>query len=212
MDGTNSLLVVVATEAEAPALEGVELLVCGVGKTAAAAATAIRLARGGIGAVVSFGVAGAYPGSGLEVGDVVVATKVRVLDEGLETGREFVPFDRPGMKVPASEWIATDPELRSTVPSSGGGDFAVVQGPVATVSVCAGSDRLARERAASGAVAEAMEGAAVAHAASHHGVRFAEVRGIANPCGPREEAPFELQKAVKNAGEILRYLVFEVTP
>lgn len=202
---TRMLLVVVATEAEIPAdVAGVELLVCGVGKVAAATETALRLARGGVRGVVSFGVAGAYAGRGLALGDVVLATQVAVLDEGLETGNAFVPFERPGMAVPGAAWTATDPLLRTALAPAEDLPFAVVQGPVGTVSVCAGSERMARERAATGAVAEAMEGAAVAHAASRHGLPFVELRGISNLAGPRDGAAFDLATAVSNAARVLR--------
>jgi futalosine hydrolase len=198
-DGT--LLFVVATHAEAgPARGRGEVLVCGVGKTGAAAATAARLARGGVRGVVSFGVAGAYPGRGLRAGDVVVASEVAVLDEGLEAGRRFVPFSRPGMDVPAAAWTACDDSIARAPPRDGP---RVVRGRVATVSVCAGTSRLVRERAATGAIAEAMEGAAVAHAASLFGVPFAEVRGISNLCGPRARARFDLATALHNAGRLL---------
>jgi len=194
------LLLVVATEAERPSAFAGEVLVCGVGKTGAAAATAARLAKGGVRAVISFGVAGAYPGAGLDVGDVVVATEVAVVDEGLETGDRFVPFARPGMAVPGAGWTQCDASL---VADAKHAVFRVARGRVATVSVCAGTERLARERRATGAIAESMEGAAVAHAAALHGVPFAEVRGISNLCGPRDGARFDLATAIRNAATVL---------
>jgi futalosine hydrolase len=200
MTRTRPLLLVVATGAEAPRASGYEVLVCGVGKIGAAAATAARLAKGGVGGVIAFGAAGAYPESGLQIGDVVVATEVAVLDEGLETGEAFVPFARPGMPLPAAEWTRCEPLLGS---ASAHPRFRVAWGRIATVSVCAGTSRLARERAASGALAEAMEGAAVAWAASLFSVPFAELRGISNLCGPRRGAPFDLGAAVRHAAELL---------
>jgi futalosine hydrolase len=74
---------------------------------------------------------------------------------------------------------------------------------VATVSVCAGTHELARERSRDGAIAESMEGAAVAYAARRRGVPFIEVRGISNLCGPRSGAPFEIASAVRHAAEVL---------
>ena len=150
MDTGAAPLIVVATEAERPGLALADVLVTGVGKTAAATATALRLHEGDVAAVVSFGVAGAYPSSGLSVGDVVVASQVRVVDEGLETGSKFVPFSRPGMAVPGAEWIAADPVLRSALLAGDQEPFRVKDGPLATVSVCAGTTRMAQERAATG--------------------------------------------------------------
>ena len=207
MTSGGALLVVAAIETEAAVVDGAETLVCGVGKTAAATATALRLAEGGVRAAVSFGIAGAYPGGGLSIGDVVVASKIALRDEGLETGTHFEMFDRADMPVPGAEWLATDPGLRALLLAGEDTDFAVVSGPVATVSVCAGTDRLARERSADGAVAESMEGAAVAHASSRLGVPFVEVRGISNMCGPRESAPFELESPLRHASAVLDHLV-----
>jgi futalosine hydrolase len=200
MTDPRALLVVVATEAERPRGD-FETLVCGVGKTGAAAATAARLARGGVRGVVSFGVAGAYPGEGLDVGDVVVATEVGVIDEGLDDGAKFTPFARAGMPVPGAGWTTCDASLLADVEPVG---FRIVRGRIATVSVCAGGARLAAERAATGAVAESMEGAAVAYAASLFGLPFAEVRGVSNLCGPREGARFDLAAALRNAAAALR--------
>lgn len=201
------MLIVCATEAEAApcraAVSGAEIVVCGVGKIAAASQTALALARGEYELVVSAGVAGALPRSGLDVGDVVVATKVRVVDEGLRTGAGFVPFDRPGMPVPGARWAVPDPEWRSRLVSAPTSGFRLRAGPVATVSECAGTDELAHERASLGFVAEAMEGAAVAHAAEHHHVAFVEARAISNPCGNRDGAPFELDRPLANLARVL---------
>ena len=202
VESAQRLLVVIATEAERPRAGRFEVLVCGVGKTGAAAATAARLAQGGIRGVVSFGVAGAYPGAGLDLGDVVVADEVAVIDEGLDTGERFVAFAKPGMIVPGAVWTACDRSLVHAM--AGGAGFRVATGRIATVSTCAGSERLARERRATGAVAEGMEGAAVAHAASLFGVPFAELRGVSNLCGPRDGARFDLVTAVRNAERLLR--------
>ncbi len=200
------MLIVVATEAERPRRIRAEVLVSGVGKTAAGAATAARLARGGASAVVSFGAAGAYPRSGLSIGDVVVASEVAVLDEGLDEGDRFVPFDRPGMTVPGARWAAADEGLLARLRTGADAGFRVVAGRIATVSAGAGTERLAVARQESGALAEGMEGAAAAYAASLFAVPFVEVRGISNLCGPRSGRPFDLARAVRNAQTVLARL------
>ncbi|MFQ5427259.1 MAG: futalosine hydrolase [Gaiellales bacterium] len=202
-----TLLVVVATDAEAPAVDRVEVLVSGIGKVAAADATAHRLASGPARAVISFGGAGAYPGSELTLGDVVIAAEVALLDEGLETGEQFVALDRPGLAVPGARWLPADRELARRLletPARAPASWPRVErGRIGTVSVCAGTARLARERQATGALCEAMEGAAVAVVAARHGVPFAEVRGISNQCGPRDEARFDLDAAIRSAERVL---------
>jgi futalosine hydrolase len=199
-------LIVVATEVERPA-GNFEILVSGVGKTAAAVVTAERLAVGPpVPAIVSFGVAGAYPSTGLVVGDVVIATEVALVDEGLDAGSHFVAFSRPGMEVPGGTWTPTDSSLARRLASGAHRLFTVKSGRVATVSVCAGTHELARERSRDGAIAESMEGAAVAYAARRRGVPFIELRGISNLCGPRSGAPFEIASAVRHAAEVLAAL------
>lgn len=206
------VLVVVATPPERPAgsaADGFEVLVTGVGKSAAAVAATTRLAAGPRpSAVISFGVAGAYPASGLAVGDVVVATHVAAVDEGLDAGDRFVPFagTARGFDVPGAAWTAADAALVDRLVSGPPRAFTVVAGRVATVSVCSGTARLADERGRGGVLAEGMEGAAVALAAARHGVPFAEVRGISNPCGPRDAAPFDVATAVANASAVLAAL------
>jgi futalosine hydrolase len=201
VNASHALLLVVATDAERPHVPGYEVLVSGVGKTGAATATARRLAAGGVRGVISFGVAGAYPGEGLGIGDVVLASEVGVIDEGLDNGERFTAFARAGMPVPGAGWTHCDASLVAAAPTDA--THRVVRGRIATVSVCAGSARLATERAATGAVAESMEGAAVAYVATTFGLPFAEVRGISNLCGPREGAPFDIVTAVRNAARHL---------
>src|SRR5262249_54063895 len=125
------LLIVVATDAEAPQAAGAEVLVCGVGKTGAAVATAARLATGGVRGVVSFGVAGASPGGRPGLGDVVVASEVAVVDEGLETGAAFVPFQRPKMRVAGALWTSCTRSLVGGLPTAAA--YRVVSGRIATV-------------------------------------------------------------------------------
>jgi futalosine hydrolase len=110
------------------------------------------------------------------------------------------------MAVPGGQDTPTDVELTGRLLADSDVPFRVQSGLIGTVSVCAGTDRLALERARSGAIAEAMEGTAVALAAQQFGVPFAEVRGISNACGPRDGAPFELELAVRHATLVLARL------
>ncbi|MEP7179809.1 MAG: hypothetical protein ABI775_12015, partial [Pseudonocardiales bacterium] len=50
------------------------------------------------------------------------------------------------------------------------------------------------------AVAEAMEGAGAAAAATLHGVPFAEVRAISNPVGPRDRDAWRIPEALSALG------------
>lgn len=70
-------------------------------------------------------------------------------------------------------------------------------GPVATVSTCSGVGSLAEQvRARTGAVAECMEGAAVAHVGARLGVPTGELRVISNTTGDRPGQRWDLKGAL----------------
>jgi nucleoside phosphorylase len=88
----------------------------------------------------------------------------------------------------------------------GGG--RVVVGRIATVSTCAGTDaRAATVARRTGAVAEAMEGAAVAQVASRLGVTFAEVRVISNTTGDRANQRWDMRGALGGLSRVAGVLV-----
>lgn len=189
-----------------PISGGLDLVLTGIGKSNAAAATALSLARRDYHAVVSIGIAGSLPDSPARVGDIVVATESVYADEGLlsplgfqtcaEMGFPIGPFS--GNRVPVAARLL-DP-LATVV------DHA---GPIATVSTCSGTDSLAANvRARTGAVAECMEGAAVGHVvaswAAYHlqhtsanpTPAFAEVRAISNTTGDRSRQIWNMKLAL----------------
>lgn len=196
MSGRRSILAIVAVEAEARALEGSgwEVVVAGIGRTnAAAAATQAILERGPFAAVLSVGVAGSLPGSGLSIGDLVVASESVYFEEGIETPSGFL--DSAGLGFPLGPFngnrVPADPRLLGQL--EGFGRVA----PIATVATCSGIDRLAALVASrTGAAAEAMEGAAVMHAATRLGVPAAEVRSISNTTGDRPRQRWDLAAAL----------------
>jgi nucleoside phosphorylase len=51
-----------------------------------------------------------------------------------------------------------------------------------------------------GALAESMEGAAVAHVCALHRIAFLEIRGISNLVGDRDREAWQVQRAVAGAG------------
>lgn len=176
----------------------VDGVLSGVGKANAAGAAARVFDASRHAAVVSVGIAGALPGSGLGPGDVVCAGASVFADEGLErpdgaTGVAFV--DCAGLGFPLGDFAG------SAVPVDAGVEAAMVRagaraGRIATVSTCAGTDARARLVAArTGACAEAMEGAAVGLAAHRLGAAFGEVRVISNSTGDRDAQRWDLPRA-----------------
>lgn len=183
----------------------------GVGKAAAAAATALAFDAGVHAGVISLGIGGALPGSALDLGDVVVGERAVFADEGLLAPDGFTTVDAMGFPPPGSSGggaYRTDEALRSRL-----APLAKGVGAIATVSTCSGTDALAREVARrSGALVEAMEGAGVALACALLGrrhqivVAFAEVRIVSNTTGDRAAQRWDLDGALARLGAIARAL------
>jgi futalosine hydrolase len=73
-----------------------------------------------------------------------------------------------------------------------------------TVNTCTGTDEVARAIAGrTGGAVENMEGAAVAHVASLHGIPVGELRGISNLVTNRETSAWKLKEAALAAQEAL---------
>ena len=78
-------------------------------------------------------------------------------------------------------------------------------GPIATVATCSGTDEAACQvEQRTGAVAEAMEGAAVVHAAYRLGVGAIELRTISNTTGNRQPQVWKLDDALAALGSAVR--------
>jgi futalosine hydrolase len=176
-----------------------------VGKANAAGATAAALARGGFGGALSLGIGGALPGSGLATRDVVVADESVLADEGLETGEGFVDLRAMGFG-PAPDGgmgVASDPGVADALVAG----LGATRGVVATVSICSGTDARAEwVRSRTGAVVEAMEGAAVGLSARSMGgaIAFAEVRVVSNTTGDRGGQAWDLEGALGRLEAVAR--------
>jgi futalosine hydrolase len=189
------LLVVAATarEAEALACSRAHVVVSGIGRVnAAAATTAALLEEGPFHGVLSVGIAGALPASMLAPGEVVVATACVYMEEGLQTPDGFQ--DTASMGFPLGDFtgnqVPVDPALTRFLPGPRH------DGAIATVATCSGTDALAQAvQARTGAIAEAMEGAAVVHAALRLGIRGGEIRVISNTTGDRGRQRWDLARA-----------------
>ncbi len=169
---------------------GLWLLVTGMGLVnAAQAVTAVleRLPRPA--ALLSLGCAGAYPGSGLEVGAAAVAREVVLADHGVRTQRRLhslevvgIPLARDRRGRGVYHRFPCDPGL---VESLAGGRLAT--GTFATVVQVSGDPATAAVLARRwGAVLEDMESAALAQLALHYRLPFAALRGVSNLAGRRE--------------------------
>jgi futalosine hydrolase len=198
------VLVVTSVAAEAKAVGSVEaeVVVAGIGRTNAGAATAEALVRAECGgdrfdAVLCAGMAGALPGGGLDLGDLVVASRCTYVEEGIVTPDGFADMEALGFRLGdfTGNVVPVDGRLLGRL----GEVFRA--GPVATVATCSGTDAAAAEVVhRSGAVAEAMEGAAVVHAARRLGVPAIELRAISNTTGDRARQVWDLKGALTALG------------
>ncbi|MEO1130226.1 MAG: futalosine hydrolase [Planctomycetota bacterium] len=215
-------LVVAAAPKEAEAIAGMRLdehwrthpvgkrldvVLSGVGKANAAAAVASVLDAGRHAGVLSLGIGGALPGSGLALGTVVIADRSTYADEGLLTAEGFLdvaamgfapgPDPSTGAGTPCDDCVA-DPAGIETK-----------RGGVATVSTCSGTDATADEvTRRTGAIVEAMEGAAVGLTVRRlvPELPFAEVRVVSNTTGDRSGQRWDLAGALGVLGSIAKLL------
>lgn len=172
----------------------------GVGKAAAAGATARWYRPDHHAGVLSLGLGGSLPNSALRIGDVVLADPSFMADEGVGTPDGFLDLAAIGFAEDAP-LLRPDPASRAAL------ERLVDQtGGVATVSTCSGTDARAFEISGrTGALAEAMEGAAVGLAARriHPEARFAEIRVISNRTGDRENQGWDLRGALERLRAVL---------
>jgi futalosine hydrolase len=204
------LLIVTAVEAERDAILAAlpdrptadapdcapDVLVGGVGPAAAAAATSAALAGSAYQLVISVGTAGGF--APLAPGEIAVAASIVFADLGAETGEPgggFAPLSALGV---AADTYQVGPQLAVELADCTGGHL----GSILTVATVTGTAATAGARLGRhpDAVAEAMEGAGVAAAATLHHVAFAEVRAISNLVGPRDRGAWRIPAALVGLG------------
>src|SRR5688572_12815495 len=198
-----NLLLCIATEFEGALLReridgshpDVAIVRTGVGPVNAAHAVTLFLAKTGAREIVVCGVGGAYPTSGLQVGDVVCAASECYGDLGATGPSGFLDMKALGFAV-----VEAATPLFNEIPMQ---VFPVERRvPFVTLSTCTGTETFARElEARTGGAVESMEGAAVAHVAHLHGVPVGEVRGISNLVTNRDTSTWHLKDAAAAAQE-----------
>jgi futalosine hydrolase len=195
----SDILICVATAVEGEGIpaniagRSIVVVETGVGPVNAAFALTRALAAARPRLVVSCGIGGAYPGSGLEPGDVACAESDTYGDLGSESPDGFLDMQALGFPV-----VAGTPPLFNRLPL----DVFPLGRPVGfvTCATCTGTDETAaRIVGRTGGAVESMEGAAIVHVARLSGVPVAEIRGISNPVGRRDRARWKVREAVAAA-------------
>lgn len=155
----------------------ITLAICGVGKSNSAHATGLLIQIFNPTIVINLGVAGAYPYTGLDIGDLVIARSERYIDEGLTTHDGFfISMQDLGIRLTGQDDITV---FRLNLPSKLPKGLKI--GDFATVSTCTGSLSKGLEIAKNfGCICENMEGAAIAHVCYYNNIPLIELRCISN--------------------------------
>ncbi|MFG3286614.1 futalosine hydrolase [Streptomyces sp. NPDC048111] len=173
----------------------VDVLPAGVGPAAAAAGTALALARAPYRLVISAGIGGGFPGAA-PLGSLVVGTDLVAADLGAGSPEGFLPL--PGLGF-GRDRLAAPQGLGQDVARA----LGAPHGTVLTVSTATGTAERAAELLARhpGVLAEAMEGFGVAEAADQHGVPVLEIRAVSNSVGPRDRSAWRIGDALAALGD-----------
>ena len=193
------------------------VVVCagGIGKVNAASAAAVMIDRYQPQLVINTGCAGAYGGSGLGIGNLVVASEEVLADDGVVVAdgwKDLRYMNLPSVEqgglscynmLPLSRHAA---EKAMQLADCYG--VALVRGRSATVSTCSGTRQHGAELSHRwNAMIENMEGAAVAQVCLRCGVDCLEIRGISNLVEERDLKKWDIPRAVEAAQRfVLKYL------
>jgi futalosine hydrolase len=192
-------------------LSGKETVVClcGTGKVNAAHAATVLIEKYSPEIIYNIGVAGAYPSSGLKIGDIAVAEKEICGDEGVLTGKGFCDMESIGLPLVFAHGRAYFNEFSMFVPEQLR-DFRH-RGNFVTVSACTGTlqEGLKIEKRLS-ALCESMEGAAIAHVCALNSLPVVEMRGISNIIEDRAAGPLSKRDIITAAENVQRVFLEEL--
>ena len=172
--------------------DGAQTFLTGVGTPQALAETLMTAERLRPRRIVNIGIAGAYPGSGLQIGDIVTALFETYGDVGFELPQP--PGFRSITDSPWGEFYQTP------LPLVQFREFPNARSGIGcTVNACTGTAETGQAReAAFGADFETMEGAAVAQAGQILEIPVCEIRAISNFASTRDMRPENIQLALAN--------------
>ena len=165
--------------------------------------------------IINTGCAGAYSGSGLNVGDLAVASTEVYGDEGVETPRGWQSMEAIGIPVMVrkgklyfNEFPLSQEAAEKAMRLAAVLGIPTQRGRFITVSTCSGTTARGKKMAGRfSGICENMEGAVVAHLALKYEIPCMEVRGISNLVEDRDLSRWNITLAVETAQRfLLRYL------
>lgn len=195
------------------------LLHTGIGKASAAAATTALLTACKPAAMIMLGCGGAYPESGLGIGDLALATAEIYGDEGVLAPEGFLDLEAIGLPLVETDSVRlfnrfpVDKQLFERarpllLQAADAANRQMKDGPFVTVSTCSGTARAGAELARrTGGICENMEGAAAAQVCAQQNVPFLEVRGISNLVEDRDLSRWDLQAGAEMAQRAIQMLL-----
>ncbi len=182
------------------------ICICGVGKTNASHGTTLLIENFSPDSIYIIGIGGAYPSSGLNIGDIAIAEKEIYGDEGLALQNSFCTMEEIGLPILKIGDIHYYNEFQTFIPEplrkfKNIGNFI-------TVSSCTGSleKALAIEKRFD-AICENMEGAAVAHICKLYGITPVEIRGISNLIRERKAERLNKEDIVRASERVQRFFL-----
>ncbi len=182
----------------------VVLLVTGPGIVNTARALTREIEKNRPNLIIMTGCAGAFPGTGLNIGDLAIATKETDVHLGVE-GKNMpdpLPFSilsRRGRKFKNSypaDWEYIKIAWKILKPECEKEKINLKMGPFITVStITATKTRVKHLYAAFRPLMESMEGSAAAHIALYYDIPFLEIRAASNMAGQRDKKKWNLPLA-----------------
>jgi len=192
------------------------LINTGIGKVNSSHSATLILEHFPVRLVINCGIGGAYPESGLAIGDVAIASMEIYGDDGVygppfeDMRRIGIPLLQSGRDRYFNEFPIEKTLLKRLGPIISGSRNVKV-GTFITLSSISGTPERAIElRRRFDAICENMEGAAIAHVCKIYKTPMLEIRGISNIAGIRDKRRWKPELASQNCQgfvlEVLRSL------
>ncbi|MBF0316809.1 MAG: futalosine hydrolase [Nitrospirae bacterium] len=182
----------------------------GMGKVNAAHACTLAIERQHPDLVISTGICGAYPGTGLVRGDVAVARREVYGDEGVVLHDGFCGLETIGIALYRDgqrEWFNAF-DLDEQLVEYATGQLGCISGTFLTLSTCTGTlARAIQLKETFDPVCENMEGAAIVHVCVMTHTPVLEIRGVSNIVQDRDLGTWDIKEASKNSQQAVIKLI-----